>query len=511
MRILSLFARAALAFGPSLAAAQQQQAAPQGPTVGPPIRKIATASALSKELLGGINSVVELRDGRVLVNDGTRRRLLAMDTTLTKVEVVLDSLAEVSNTYGTRAGTLIPYRGDSTLFVDPASYAVLVLDPDGRIARVRSIWRPDDAYLYTSPAYGFPATDSRGRIVYRKPARPAPPKVAPPAGVPYIPPEPDSAFIVAIDLDTRKLDTLGAIRIPKSQYSIKQSAAAIYSHTHTLNPLPTTAEWSVLPDGRVAFIRSQDYRIDYFNPDGTWTSSGKLPYEWQHLSDDDKQRLVDSVKNVNQRQFVTIYVASMIRWVNMYNKQYPANFKLPDGYVPPPGLMKDWKLPPGLTLSPKYVYGCPPGVTPTTTTPTTVVRGAAGSPVAARASGPPGPIAGTPSCIPQPVSVAGGNAPPPPTMREINVFPASDLPDYRPPLAGGTARADMDGNLWIRTIPAKPAPGGLIYDIVNPKGELVDRIQLPPAYALVGFGREKVVYLSMRDISGVHLARVRLR
>ena len=97
-------------------------------------------------------------------------------------------------------------------------------------------------------------------------------------------------------------------------------------------------------------------------------------------------------------------------------------------------------------------------VTPTTT-PSTVVAGAPARcverPSRGRAPGTAGRDQGTPSCIPSPVMVAGGNAPPPPTMREINVFPASDLPDYRPPLPGNSARADMDGNLWIRTIPAE--------------------------------------------------------
>jgi len=88
---------------------------------------------------------------------------------------------------------------------------------------------------------------------------------------------------------------------------------------------------------------------------------------------------------------------------------------------------------------------------------------------------------------------------------------ASELPDYRPPFSSGAVRADADGNLWIRTIPAKPTPGGPVYDIVSHEGQLVDRLQLPPGYALVGFGKGKVVYLSMRDAKGIHLARVRLK
>jgi hypothetical protein len=50
-----------------------------------------------------------------------------------------------------------------------------------------------------------------------------------------------------------------------------------------------------------------------------------------------------------------------------------------------------------------------------------------------------------------------------------------------------------------------------VYDIVSREGGLVDRLQLPPGYSLAGFGQGRVVYLSMRDASGVHLARVRLR
>ena len=91
------------------------------------------------------------------------------------------------------------------------------------------------------------------------------------------------------------------------------------------------------------------------------------------------------------------------------------------------------------------------------------------------------------------------------------VIPAHELPDYKPPFRVGAVRPDMDGNLWIRTIPSKPVPGGQVYDVVSHDGELVDRLQLPPSYNLVGFGKGKVVYLSMRDVKGIHLARVRLR
>src|SRR5262249_14448663 len=98
-----------------------------------------------------------------------------------------------------------------------------------------------------------------------------------------------------------------------------------------------------------------------------------------------------------------------------------------------------------------------------------------------------------------------------PTLRESSVMPANDLPDYRPPFSSGSVRPDADGNLWIRTLSPKPVPGGPIYDIVSRQGELVDRLQLPQGYSLAGFGVGRVVFLSMRDAGGIHLARVRLK
>ena len=499
--------------GAGIAGAQQTPpaAAASRTLPGPPVRKIATASAVSQESFGTINSVLELRDGRVLVNDGVRRRLLLMDTTLTKVDVVLDSLAEIANTYGNRPGTLIPYRGDSILFVDPASFAIVVLDPVARFVRTRSVWRVQDQYLFTSGTgtYGWPAADAKGRIVYREPAEPAPPKVAPPPGVPWIPQQPDSAFIVAVDLGTRKIDTLASMRIPKQVSEIRMTPEGGFNFYSHINPMPMTDDWAVLADGTIALIRGRDYRVEYLHPDGTWTSSQKLPFDWQHYTDEDKQRLVDSVKKMNERSLAMNYATSMIRWVNTYDRKYPTNFKAPAGYVPPPGFMKTWKLPPDVKFPERYIYGCADGEEPTTADAPRV----AGAPVAAPPvsfPGAPGALTGTPSCIPQPVMIPG-NVPPMPTMREVYVLPPNELPDYRPPFATNSVRSDMDGNVWVRTIPSKPIPGGNVYDLISESGELVDRLQIPPGYTIVGFGRGKIVYMSMRDAKGIHLARVRLK
>jgi hypothetical protein len=468
------------------------------PTVGPPVQRIESASAISKEPLGAITDVFELADGRVLVNDGTRRRLLLMDTTLTVVDVVLDSLSEIHNTYGTRPGGLLPYRGDSILFVDPASFAMVVLDPQARFIRVRSVWRAEHVTYVTSTTtlYGWPGLDAQGRIVHRIPARPAPPAVRPPAGIPYIAPTPDTAFVVAVDLSTRKLDTLGVVRSTSSEPRIRMLENGSFTIETVFNPYQTVDDWSVLNDGTVAFVRGREYRIDYLNPDGSWSSSERLPYPWERLTDEDKVREVDSIKTSMQRAAENTYVTNMVRWVNFYGQAYPEGFTVPAGYVPPAGFARDWMLPPGVQLPATYIYACREGETSQPVAPPPAAPGA-----------PTGPA--RPSCAPpSPLTPSATR----PTIRTPAVVPPSDLPDYKPPFNTGAVRSDRDGNLWVRTNQFRPTPGqGVIYDIVSRAGQLVNRIQLPATYTLVGFGRDKVVYLSVRDAQGLHLARVRLR
>jgi hypothetical protein len=304
--------------------------------------------------------------------------------------------------------------------------------------------------------------------------------------VPWFPQDPDSAFIVAMDFDTRKMDTLGSIRTPKNPFVVKASSGFGFNFTSLTNPLPTTDEWALLSDGTVAFVRYRDYRVEYLGPDGKITSSPKLPFDWVRMTDEDKQRMVDSVANQQRRNNMTSYVASMIRWVNTYNQEYPKNFKAPENYVPQSGYLRTWKLPDGVRFPANYIYGCAPN------------EEAVNTPD------------GRPSCIPQPVTIPG-NVPVAPTLRESNVMAWNELPDYRPPFNSGAVRADADGNLWIRTIPMKPVAGGPVFDVVSRQGELIDRLQVPPGYTIVGFGKGRVVYLSMRDANGIHLARVRLK
>jgi hypothetical protein len=491
------------------------------PLPGPPIRRIESAQAISTETLGAISQVRALSDGRVMVNDGMRRRLLIFDSTLTQATVVLDSLTEVENAYGSRPGRLIPHLADSSLFIDPATLAMLVINPAGQITRVRAIPFAQHVQSLTSAiaSWGNPAFDTRGRLVYRITATTAPMAAPPLPGMPYVPSPADSAFVVGVHLNTRVIDTLGVVRMPKVVYSMRMEPEGYYSLNSVPNPLPLLDEWAVMSDGSVAFVRGVDYRVEFRAPDGTMTSGDKLPYPWMRMDDTLKAKFADSAKAVQIKNAQTGFVTQMISWSNVLNKPYPASFSVPESYVLPPGMPADWILPKGLSFPPNYIPACPPGVAPTVTpqmmsvSPTGAVSVNGGAPAAAATGAPAGAAPAAPQCTQSYFQemYGGGYTPPAPIYRAPTLVRPADIPDYKPPIAAGATRADADGNLWVRANPMRPMPGGQIFDVINRKGEMIDRIQIPMGFTLVGFGEGKVVYLSNRDAKGLHLSRVRLQ
>jgi hypothetical protein len=107
-------------------------------------------------------------------------------------------------------------------------------------------------------------------------------------------------------------------------------------------------------------------------------------------------------------------------------------------------------------------------------------------------------------------SVEGGAAGRAAGMPPLTFVNPSELPDYRPVVTAGSAKADLDGNVWIRTSATRAgAIAGPIYDVVNRKGELVDRVQIPSGRLIVGFGKGGVVYMMARDDKAAWLERTK--
>lgn len=420
----------------------------------PPIRQLGAVTATATEKLGLVNNIRALADGRVYVNDPMGRRVILFDAGLRTFTVVADSLGANGNTYGRVAG-LIPSRADTTLLVDPQSLSMLVLDPAGKVARVMSVPNAQDAMSFAG-ALGGSVMDAQGRLVYRAAPRFEFRSMGPPAasGPPRIPDMPDSAAIFRIDLATRKIDTVAFIKTQKIKMNTTQDENGGVRMVSEINPLPVVDEWALVSDGSVAIVRGRDYHIDWVNADGSRTSTPKIPFEWQRLSDEDKVAFIDSVKAARERMGAN---APQIATTGAGNQNRSGP-------------------PPGMDGSPQVM----------------IFRGPPGGEGGRANAGAPGN--GTANVTPQ-----------------MNFVAPSDLPDYKPVFLNGFVRADLDGNVWIRTIPTKPMAGGPVYDVVNRKGALVDRVQVPVNRSITAFGPGGVVYLTSRDGMTTKLEKATIR
>ena len=424
----------------AVAGAQQQ----------PAIRQLPSVAAKSSVQWNNIIGVRALPGGRVLVNDVFGRKVVLLDSMLAPITIVADTTPATSTAYSGRIASILPYRGDSTLFVDPQSMSMMVVDPNGKMTRVMALPRAEDAGALGGLFGATAGLDAKGRLVYRAPfrfIRNGPATTS--GGLPMMPTPPESAAIVRVDLTTRQLDTVGVIKIPKVNMQVSQDDKGNMRFTSEVNPLPVVDDWAVLSDGSVAFIRGQDYHVDFVNADGTKRTAPKIPFDWQRLTDEDKVAFIDSVKAARER----------------------------------------------LASAQQSQQGAP--------APGTAGRAPAGSPdgggqrivIQMGPDGGRGPAGG---------GVNGGQP-------QLNFIAPSELPDYKPPFFANAVRADAEGNLWVRTIPTKQIPGGPVYDVINRDGKLVDRVQIPVGRTIAGFGADGAVYLVSRDGTSMTFERARTR
>jgi hypothetical protein len=442
----------ALLLGATMSAAAHAQSS------RPPLRALGPALATS-EPMGAVAAVQPLPGGRLLVNDPLRRQVVLLDSSLKQLAVVADTTPATRNAYGARNGGLIPFRGDSALFVDPTSLSMLVIDPAGKIARIMAAPRANDVFFLLGGPMGNPGFDAKGRLVYRSMGfgdrRPGPAA----QGQPFTPPVlPDSVPIVRYDLGARKLDTAAFVKVYAPKFNVVQSEGGGMRMSTLINPIPEVDDWAVLPDGTIAIVR-KDYHVDFVDANGQRTSAPKIPFDWQRLTDSAKSAIIDSAKVAFERMRAGGPGAGLAGG-QMVNVQVGAG-------GPPPGA-------PPVGAGPMIVFrterGGPDGAAPPS-------RGAAPSGVAA---GPP------------PMAFVSPN----------------ELPDYRPAFSNGSVRADAEGKLWVRIMSPKPASGPE-YDVIDRTGKLVDRVVLPAGTTIVGFGAGGVVYLGVRDAAGVHVVRAR--
>lgn len=132
-----------------------------------PVRSVSPVEARTAAGMTRIGQVQVLSDGRVVVHDPGSRTIRRWSADLQQFETLADSLSSAIP-YGPRALGLLPGRGDSTIVVEPATLALLVLSPSGAIARIQAAPRPAETGLLAGLTLGTYAFDPQGRLVYQR-------------------------------------------------------------------------------------------------------------------------------------------------------------------------------------------------------------------------------------------------------------------------------------------------------------------------------------------------------
>jgi hypothetical protein len=252
---------------------------------GVPIIDLPGPTSKTSVSQGGVLGVRQVSNGNIIVNDAGRRQIKLFDSTLNLISVVRDSAPGSATSYGSRRLPMIPYLGDSSLIGDYQAGTMLVMGPTGQIARAIAPSLPN---MLVGLIGGNGAVDDRGRILVAVPQMN--PRTVATANLP------DTNLLIRADLDTRGADTLARMRVTGTTHMMGRETPTGPVRFST-DPVPLMDDWAYLSDGSIAIVRGSDYHIDWILRDGTTRSTPKLPFDWKRLTDEDKQRLIDSTRD----------------------------------------------------------------------------------------------------------------------------------------------------------------------------------------------------------------------
>ncbi len=255
---------------------------------GIPVIDLPPAAVKTAMTLGGVLGMRQFSNGSVLVNDAARHQMRLFDSTLTLQSIVRDSIPGSATSYGPRPLPLVPYLGDSSLISDMQSGSLLVMGPSGQVVRAMA---PSHPKLMQRFQNDHAAVDPQGRMLFTANIKDF--SMGMPGGIETFYSNPDSTVIIRVDADSRRADTLARLKTFPSTMMIKNGGGPT-RFTH--DPLPLIDEWAITSDGAIAVVRGHDYHIDWIMPDGSTRAAPKMPFDWKRLTDEDKQKLIDSTR-----------------------------------------------------------------------------------------------------------------------------------------------------------------------------------------------------------------------
>lgn len=287
------------------------------------VREVSPTEQTSAESFGPNASVRALSDGRLVLHDGDRRRIVLLNDQLRIVTVVVDSATMSGAGLGDALPSyrLLPFKADTTGFMDIASQKLLFIDPAGRVARSVAPPNAGDQFLLAGRSWmGIPSMDRIGRIVYRGNAiRRSSPST--PSGWE------DSVPLVRWDLALARVDTIGQLRYDVAARRVQTGSPVGTTPRTLLNPLPFADAWTILSDGTIAILRSEDHRIDWISAGDTRRATTSVANPYPPLTLAQKQQHIDTLRTGNAAR-----IARGSGGASIPDLEYAAASEIPDRF-----------------------------------------------------------------------------------------------------------------------------------------------------------------------------------
>jgi hypothetical protein len=239
-----------------------------------------------------LRAVHELPDGRLLVIDPRDKIVQTLDLKTGRSAAVARE-GSGPNEYGLPL-RLLPVAGDSALVADILNARFLVVGPDGRPA---GTWSPA-ADRAAAPAGGgrtvmmagpglvaqVAGSDARGRLYSTGreiTMGPDGPRSA------------DSVPLLRLDRARNRTDTLAWLARDPQNMSVSGGSGNMNVRIGRA-PFPFNDAFTVFPDGRIAIVRAQGYRVDVVTADGRLVSGPRIAYTPVKVDGAVKQRWRDA-------------------------------------------------------------------------------------------------------------------------------------------------------------------------------------------------------------------------
>lgn len=215
-----------------------------------PVTQLSRPEVEFSDPFDQVSAVRELRDGRVIVAD-LYARAVSLVNFATGEATAIGREGQGPKEFGFPLA-LVALPNDTTWLVDPAQSRFLVILPDGTPAG--TVPFPDD--------FGGMArvkgADAEGRLYAQGSGFTFGPGADPRS-------LPDSAPVLRWDRKARSVTPVGKVKIPAVAVSTSGSGNS-RSVTMRQQPFPAADDWAVTSAGRVGFVRSGAYHVEWLAP-----------------------------------------------------------------------------------------------------------------------------------------------------------------------------------------------------------------------------------------------------